>query len=91
MTEHHEEPEIATAIRAHFRRLHAFIKSELSALQEAGAIRRDETVATLAWLLVDVAVGFGMVTPLGLRGRPAKGTAASAQRLVAALLRQDSA
>jgi len=86
MTEQHDEPEIATAIRSHFRRLHAFVKSQVAGLQKTGNVRRDETPDTLAWLLVDAAVGLGMVTPLGIRGRNVANTTAGIQKLLSELL-----
>ncbi len=69
MTDLHGEPEIAKAIRRHIAKLHAFVRTEILALQDAGMVRSDEPAEGLAWLLVDVAVGYGMVAPLGPQRR----------------------
>lgn len=68
MTEVEGEPIVARALRKHFTRVHEFIKDELSSLQRAGAVRRDEAAADLAWLFINVAVGYGMTSPLGVGG-----------------------
>ncbi|MBT8484530.1 MAG: TetR/AcrR family transcriptional regulator [Phycisphaerales bacterium] len=59
-----EEKGVVRAIRRHLVRLHRFLAGELEGLQSAGVVRDDETAAALAWLLIDVAIGYGMVTPL---------------------------
>jgi len=68
MTETEGDQDIARALRKHLSRLHQFIKDELSSLQRAGAVRKDETAADLAWLLINVAVGYGMTSPMGIGG-----------------------
>ena len=68
MTEVEGDPGIAKALRRHLTRLHQVIRDELAAMQKAGAVRRDESAADLAWLLINVAVGYGMTSPLGIGG-----------------------
>ena len=68
MTEVEGEPVVARALRKHFTRVHEFIKTELAALQKAGVVRKDEAASDLAWLLINVAVGYGMTSPLGVGG-----------------------
>ena len=68
MTETEGDPEIARALRKHLTKLHQFIKDELAELQEAGAVRRDEAANDLAWLMINVAVGYGMTSPMGIGG-----------------------
>jgi len=65
MTDHEIEPRIAEAIRAHVKSLHAFLSKELASRQERNVVRIDEPPATLAWMLINVAIGAGMVQPLG--------------------------
>jgi AcrR family transcriptional regulator len=81
MTETEGDPEIAIDIRHHFTKLHKFISNELLSLQKAGAIRKDEPAAGLAWLMMNVAVGYGMTSPLGL-GKPTRGAKSSMERLI---------
>ena len=68
MTETEGDPDIARALRKHLTKLHQFIKDELSDLQTTGAVRNDETATDLAWLLINVAVGYGMTSPMGIGG-----------------------
>lgn len=73
MTEVEGEPVVAKALRRHFTKVHQFIKDELAVLQKAGAVRKDEVAADLAWLLINVAVGYGMTSPLGVGGSAGAG------------------
>lgn len=72
MTEAEGDRDIARALKQHISLLHKFIASEVASLQKAGAIRKDEPARDLTWLLMNVAVGYGMLNPLGL-GRTAGG------------------
>jgi len=74
MTEVEGEPVVARALKKHFTRVHEFISEELSSLQRAGAVRKDESAADLAWLLINVAIGYGMTSPLGPGTGGAAGT-----------------
>ena len=85
MTEGETEPAIADAINDHVMKLHRFLKHELRALQKDGIIRTDEPPAALAGLLIDVAIGYGMIS--GLTGEPSRLTGRKTiQRLVEELI-----
>ena len=86
MTELDGEPAIAEAIRRHVVRLHAFVREELKALQEQKVVRSDEPAEALAWLLVDVAIGFGMVAPLEMPRHSGRAGQQAMQRLLRELL-----
>ena len=64
-----ESRRIGKSIRKHLTKLHEFIEKELEQLQQRGAVRDDQSPTELAWLLINVAIGFGMVMPLNLRGQ----------------------
>ncbi len=68
MTETESDPLVARALRRHVQRLHGFVVGEVQALQRDGAVRTDQDPAEIAWLLVNLAVGYGMVLPIGPRG-----------------------
>jgi len=85
MTEVEADPEIVKALRKHITRLHKFIRDELASLQKAGFVRRDEPPMDIAWLLVNVAVGYGMVSPLGVGGAGA-GRKSEMERLLTDLV-----
>ena len=78
--------QIVTALRRHVRRLHAFLTDEVEALQTAGTVRGDEPADALAWLLISVAVGFGMVAPITPAAHASPGGREWMQRLLAELL-----
>lgn len=69
MTEIGRDPEIAKPLRRHLNKLHIFIREEISNLQNEGAVRTDESASMLAWMLMDVAIGYGMTLPLGIAGQ----------------------
>jgi AcrR family transcriptional regulator len=68
MTEAEGDPVIARALRKHLAKLHKFVRDELASLQKQGFVRKDEAPADIAWLMINVAVGYGMVSPLGVGG-----------------------
>ena len=86
MSELDNDRAVATALRRHVTCLHAFLVSELEVLQKAGVVRRDEPARNIAWLLVDAAIGYGMVAPLGLSGQSHVGRAGM-QGLIVDLLK----
>jgi len=86
MTELNGDPEIAKAIRRHVSKLHAFLKQEVTALQKARVVRSDEPAEGLAWLLVDIAVGYGMVAPLGPQRRSSSAGRRNLERLLQDIL-----
>jgi AcrR family transcriptional regulator len=90
MTEVEGDKDIAKAIKRHLTRIHKFISAELAQMQKANAIRNDEPADALAWLLMNVAVGYGMTSPLGL-GRPNTGNKSSMERLLTDLVAADPA
>jgi AcrR family transcriptional regulator len=86
MTELAGDRAITAALRRHVNRLHGFLRDELEALQSANVVRKDEPAAALAWMLINVATGYGMVMPLGTpRLSPTTGRK-SLQRLLEELL-----
>lgn len=85
MTEVESDPEIVKALRKHLSKAHKFIRDELMSLQRAGFVRRDEPAGDLAWLFINVAVGYGMVSPLGVGGAGA-GRKSEMERLLTDLV-----
>ena len=64
MTEVEDDPTLAPALAEHIDQLHGFVAKEIEWLQGAGTIRADRSASSLAWLLVDVAIGYGLSAPL---------------------------
>ena len=86
MAEMEGEGSIAAALRQHITRLHRFVKNELNGLQKAGVVRRDESASALAWMLIDVAIGYGMLAPLGLPGQGSRARGTGIERMMRELL-----
>jgi AcrR family transcriptional regulator len=86
MMEVEHDAEIARAIRRHLNRLHGFLVGELLQLQEVGAVRDDESPTGLAWALMCLAIGYGMVVPLGVRGQSEALSKGSMQALLGDLI-----
>ena len=86
MTEAETAPEIAKPLRKHLATLHSFLKDELADLQKAGAVRKDEPATALAWLLMNVAIGYGMTSPLRVPGQAAASSRRGMQKLVEELV-----
>lgn len=68
MTEADAELEIRDAIRLHFERLHRFLAREAAKLQKAGVLRADESPSAQAWMMMHVAIGYGMMLPIDVPG-----------------------
>lgn len=82
MTDASSDRRILTAIRRHVNSLQDFLERELIALQSSGAIRRDAKPSHLAMLLIDVAIGFGMLTGLRATHHADDGDKVHLQRLL---------
>lgn len=86
MTEAEGDAAIHAALRTHIAKLHSFLKSEVADLQSRNVVRKDEPAAALAWMLIDIAIGHGMVSPIGAAGYPKTTAKTNMQKLVAELL-----
>ena len=89
MMEAEHDTEIARAIRRHLNKLHGFLAAELVELQETGAVREDESPAGLAWALMCLAIGYGMIVPIGVRGQTEALSKGAMQALLGDLIGSD--
>lgn len=71
ITESGNDPAIVSAVRRQTSRLHSFAVTELRNLQVRNAVRDDEPAAALAWLIIEIALGRGMLEP-GVNGAQLK-------------------
>lgn len=65
MAEARHNPAIRAAVQTHLTAMHAFLAAEIVQLQTCGAVRSDQPANALAWLVVQQALGSGMLSPLG--------------------------
>lgn len=62
------DAEIHRAVVKHFRALHAFVESEVTAAQSAKKVSGRVPAGMIAWILIDVALGFGVLEAMGITG-----------------------
>lgn len=63
ITESGNDPAIVSAVRRQTSRLHSFVVTELRNLQARNVVRNDEPAEALAWLIIENALGRGMLHP----------------------------
>jgi len=83
MTEAENDPDIRAALKKHVTRLHRFLAAELESLSESGVVRADVDASALAFMMVNVAVGFGMLRPLGIPKHSTEAGRRAVQELLA--------
>ena len=81
------DPAIVSAVGRHLSSLHGFLVAELQNLQEHDVVRNDEPATALAWLLIEVAIGHGMLEPSGIAAPTKTGSTEDRHRLLQYLLR----
>lgn len=87
ITESERDPAIVSAVRRHVSSLHTFLVAELQNLQEQDVVRNDEPATALAWLLIEVTIGHGMLEPGGIAAPTKSGLTEDRHRLLQYLLR----
>lgn len=71
-----DDPVIHAALRAHIKSLHAFLTEELVGAQEEHKVASRFSAEIIAWLLIDVGLGYGVLSAMGVsaHGVDAQGT-----------------
>lgn len=87
ITESERDPAIVSAVGRHVSSLHGFLVAELRNLQEQDVVRKDEPATALAWLLIEVTIGHGMLKPGGIAAPTKSGSTEDRHRLLQYLLR----
>lgn len=59
---------IHKAVVAHFMALHAFMEAEVTAAQESKKVSGRVPADMIAWILIDIALGFGVLEAMGITG-----------------------
>lgn len=59
---------IAQALREHMATVHAFLAKEIESGQDAHKVTARYSPDLIAWLLIDVGLGFGVLTAWGVQG-----------------------
>ena len=63
-----EDPLIHKAVSDHMTRLHAFITREIERAQEAHKVTTRFSAGVIAWVLVNVGMGYGVLTAMDVPG-----------------------
>jgi AcrR family transcriptional regulator len=63
-----DDPLIHKAVADHMTRLHAFITREIERAQEAHKVTNKFSAGVIAWVLVNVGMGYGVLTAMGVPG-----------------------
>ncbi len=61
-----DDPEIRKAVAVHFRNLHAFLRDEIKKAQDERKMMRVFPAELVAWLLIDIGLGYGLLQALGV-------------------------
>ena len=67
ITETHDES-ICQALQAHVQKLHDFLEREVARAQELHKVTGRCSAELVAWILIDVGLGFGVLTAWGIEG-----------------------
>jgi len=63
-----EDPVIAEALREHFNQLHSFLETEIKDAQDTRQVGRRFGPDIIAWLLIHLAMGYGVLDAMGVAG-----------------------
>ena len=62
------DDEVAEAVREHIDRVHGFLKNELEVAQQAGRVGKRFSAEVLAWLMINLGMGYGVIAAMGVKG-----------------------
>jgi AcrR family transcriptional regulator len=62
------DPEIQKAVAGHFKKLHEFLTREIKRAQDEKKVRHVFSAELIAWTLIHVGLGYGVLTALGVQG-----------------------
>ncbi|HEB60497.1 MAG TPA: TetR/AcrR family transcriptional regulator [Phycisphaeraceae bacterium] len=81
-----DDREIRKAIKEHMIRLHAFIVEQLKQAKKEKSLVAKADVELIAWMLMHLALGYGLLAPVGLIGHRSKVSGERIVRLLDRLL-----
>lgn len=81
-----DDPVIHAALRGHIKALHAFLTDELAQAQEEHKVASRFSAEIIAWLLIDVGLGYGVLSAMGVAGHGVDAGGTHVQHVIARLL-----
>lgn len=80
------DEQIRSAVTNHIRSVHEFIKREIERAQEGHRVTTRYSAEILAWLMIHVGMGYGVVTALGVERHGFDESGAHVQEIISRLL-----
>ncbi|MCA9274035.1 MAG: TetR/AcrR family transcriptional regulator [Phycisphaerales bacterium] len=77
---------IHKAVDEHFHAMHAFLVEEVEAAQKAGEVRERFSAEMIAWMLIDMALGYGVLQAMGVSNTNRAGKSGSLPQIIAEIL-----
>ncbi len=81
-----DDPAIHTALETHLRTLHGFLKRELEIAQDAHQVGRRFSAEVLAWLMIHLGMGYGVLSAMNIEGHGVDGSGVHVQEVLARAL-----
>lgn len=81
-----DDPQIREAVVTHIRSVHTFIQREIERAQEGHRVTTRFSSEILAWMLIHVGMGYGVVTALGVDRHGFDASGVHVQEIIARLL-----
>lgn len=80
------DEQIRNAVTNHIRSVHAFLKQEIERAQEGHRVTTRYSAEILAWLMIHVGMGYGVVTALGVERHGFDESGAHVQEVISRIL-----
>ncbi len=81
-----EDEGIQRAVNEHIASVHAFLEAELQRAQQAHRVTNKFTAEVLAWLLINIGMGYGMLSALKITGHGTDAEGTHVQEVLARVL-----
>lgn len=81
-----DDPQIQAALRNHISKLHRFVADEIRLAQQSHKVTRRFTAELIAWLLIDVGLGYGVLSAWGIEGHGRDEAGVHVQSVIARLV-----
>lgn len=81
-----DDPDIRAAIDKHIRSLHGFVLNEVVAAQNAHRVTARYPAPLIAWLLIDIGLGYGVLSAMGIEGHGQDDQGGHVQHVLARIL-----
>lgn len=81
-----DDPLIHAALRQHIAKLHAFITREVKTAQEQGKVTTRLSAEMIAWVLIHVGLGYGILSAWEIPGQGRDASGAHVQEVISRML-----